>query len=170
LLVLCLKRLQADGSEAFRASRLALIKIILKRRGVPVSDQLDPNEQHPAYVYGRLLAVFEQIQYVALGDVNANVVDKFYSTMSSAPAMVVGRLQDNARNHLRKLRGEKPAAAVSLEKRLMQVLELLGAAAPPPRQSLQDQGRFALGYYHEKAKRFAEAAERKADKANAEPK
>lgn len=165
LLSLCLKRLMAEGSEAFRASRMALIKLILTRRGIPVSEQLNPDEKHPAYVYGRLLAVFEQIQYTALGDVNANVVDKFYGTVSSAPAMVVGRLQENARNHLRKLRGDKPGAFVSLERRLMEVLGLLGAAPPPARLSLQDQGRFALGYYHEKAKRFEEAAERKADKA-----
>ncbi len=165
LLALCLKRLLAEGSEAFRASRMALIKLILIRKGVRVDKQLDPDERHPAYVYGRLLAVFEQIQYAALGDVNANVVDKFYGTLSSAPAMVVGRLQDNARNHLRKLRGDKPGTAVVLEKRLMEVLGLLGAAPPPARLSLQEQGRFALGYYHEKAKRFEEAAERKAEKA-----
>lgn len=170
LLALCMKRLMAEGAEAFRASRMALIKLILTRRGIPVSEQLDPDEKHPAYVYGRLLAVFEQIQYAALGDVNANVVDKFYGTVSSAPAMVVGRLQDNARNHLRKLRGDKPGAYVSLERRLMEVLGLLGAAPPPSRLSLQEQGRFALGYYHEKAKRFEEAAERKAEKAKAEAK
>lgn len=168
LLSLCLKRLLAEGSEAFRASRLALVKLILIRKGIPVTEQLDPDQKHPAYVYGRLLAVFEQLQYGALGDVNANVVDKFYGTMSSAPAMVVGRLQDNARNHLRKLRGDKPGTAVVLEKRLMEVMGLLGAAPPPSRLSLQDQGRFALGYYHEKAKRFEEAAERKAEKAKAE--
>ncbi len=166
LLALCLKRLIAQGSEAFRASRMALVKLILIRRGIPVSEQLDPDEKHPAYVYGRLLAVFEQIQYAALGDVNANVVDKFYGTVSSAPAMVVGRLQDNARNHLRKLRGDKPGAYVSLERRLMEILGLLGAAPPPARLSLQDQGRFALGYYHEKAKRFEEAADRKKEKAS----
>jgi CRISPR-associated protein Csd1 len=164
LLALCLKRLMSEGSQAFRASRMALIKLVLIRKGVSVSEQLDPNESHPAYVHGRLLAVFEQIQFAALGEVNANVVDKFYGTMSSAPGMVVGRLQDNARNHLRKLRGDKPGAAKALETRLMDVLGLLGAAPPPARLSLQDQGRFALGYYHEKAKGFEEAAVRKAEK------
>lgn len=134
----------------------------------PSTHQLDDFEHNPAYVYGRLLSVFEQIQYAALGDVNANVVDKFYATMSSVPAMVVGRLQDNARNHLRKLRGEKPGAFVLLERRLIDVLGLLGALAPPQRLSLQDQGLFALGYYHEKARQFEEAAGRKAEKAKPE--
>jgi CRISPR-associated protein Csd1 len=164
----CLRRLCVEGPTGFRSSRLALVKLILIRKGVSVTEQLDPNECHQAYVYGRLLAVFEQIQYTAVGDVNAGVVDKFYATMSSAPSLVVGRLQNNARNHLRKIRGEKPGAGVLLERRLMEVLGLLGAAPPPQRLSLQDQGRFAMGYYHEKAKRFEEAADRKAAKAKAE--
>ena len=168
VLVACLRRLAVEGSEGFHPSRLALIKVILFRKGISVTEQLDPDDYHPAYVYGRLLSIFEQIQYAALGDVNANVVDKFYATMSSAPGMVVGRLQENARNHLRKLRGEKPGAFVALERRLMEVLGLIGSAPPPQRLSLQDQGRFALGYYHEKARRFQEAADRRAEKARVE--
>lgn len=168
LMVACVRRLTAEGSEGFRASRMALIKLVLTRREIPVSEQLDPDECHPAYVYGRLLSIFEQIQYAALGDVNANVVDKFYGTLSGAPAMVFSRLQANARNHLRKIRGEKPGAAVALERRMTEVCDLLGAAPPPRQLSLQDQGRFALGYYHEKAKRFEAAAERKAEKAKAD--
>jgi CRISPR-associated protein Csd1 len=168
LLVACLRRLAVEGAHGLRASRMALIKLILIRKGVPVTEQLAPDEQHPAYLHGRLLAVFEQIQYAALGDVNANVVDKFFATMSSAPAMVVGRLQENARNHLRKIRGEKPGTFVSLERRLSEVISLLSAAPPPQRLSLQDQARFALGFYHEKAKRFEEAAERKAARSAAD--
>jgi len=168
VLVACLRRLAVEGSNGFRASRMALVKLTLIRKGVSVTEQLDQDDRHPAYVYGRLLAVFEYIQYAALGDVNANVVDKFYSTMSSGPAMVVARLQDNARNHLRKLRGNKPGTFVVLERRLMEVLGLLGATPPPQRMSLQDQGRFALGFYHEKAKRLQEAADRRAEKAKAE--
>lgn len=170
LLAACLRRLAVEGANGLRASRMALIKLILIRKGVPVTEQLNPDEQHPAYLYGRMLAVFENIQYHALGDVNANVVDKFFATMSSAPAMVVGRLQENARNHLRKIRGDKPGAFVSLERRLSEIICLLSAAPPPQRLSLQDQGRFALGFYHEKAKRFEEAAERKAARTAAENK
>ena len=166
----CLRRLAVEGPKGFFASRLALIKLILIRKGHPVTEQLDKDESHPAYLYGRLLAVFENIQDRALRSVNANVVDKFFATMSSAPAMVLGRLQANARNHLRKIRGEKRGAFVLLERQLSEVVGLLSAAPPPQRLSLQDQGRFALGFYHEKAKRFEEAAERKATRNAAENK
>ena len=88
LLSACLRRLRADGGDGFRSTRLALIKLILKRREIPVTETLNADERHPAYLCGRLLSVLEQIQYDALGDVNANVVDKFYGTFSAAPALV----------------------------------------------------------------------------------
>ena len=130
-----------------------------------MSETLNADECHRAYLCGRLLAVFEQIQYAALGDINANVVDRFYGTFSAAPALVFARLVSNAQNHLRKLRRDKPGAFVGNDRRLGEVLKLLGTAPPPTQFSLQDQGRFALGYYHERAKRFEEIAERKAEKA-----
>jgi CRISPR-associated protein Csd1 len=163
VLAACLARLRVEGSDGFRPARMALIKLILRRRNVPVTETLNEQETSPAYVCGQLLAVFEQIQYAALGDVNATVTDKFFGTFSAAPAMLLGRLFANAQNHLRKLRSDKPGTYVALEKLLTVVSKKL--PAPPQGQlSLRDQGRFALGYYHQKARRFEEIAERKAAK------
>jgi CRISPR-associated protein Csd1 len=143
---------------------MALIKLTLLRRDIPVTITLDKEETSPAYVCGQLLSVFEQIQYAALGDVNATVTDKFFGVFSAAPAVVLGRLYANAQNHLRKIRGEKPGACVALDKLLAEVSKKL--PAPPAGQlSLIDQARFALGYYHQKAKRFEEIAERRAARA-----
>ncbi|HQX54273.1 MAG TPA: type I-C CRISPR-associated protein Cas8c/Csd1, partial [Planctomycetaceae bacterium] len=105
----CLRRLRAEGAQGFRAARMALIKLILIRKGIEMTETLDPerrgqNDGDAAYIYGRLLAVFEQIQYDALKDVGATVVDKFYGTFSAAPALVFSRLFANAQNHLRKLK------------------------------------------------------------------
>jgi CRISPR-associated protein Cas8c/Csd1 subtype I-C len=168
LLVACLRRLRAEGAAGFRPARMGLVKLILLRRNIPVTETLSPDEKHPAYLYGRLLAVFEQIQYAALGDVNANVVDKFYGTFSAAPALVFSRLFSNAQNHLRKLRSEKPGAFVNLDRLLTEVSKLLPASPPRGQLSLQDQGRFALGYYHQRAKRYEDFADRKAKEAKAE--
>ena len=165
ILIACLRRLRAEGASGFRAARMALIKLILIRQGVPMTATLDPDEKHPAYLYGRLLALFEQIQYAALGNVNANVEDKFYSVFSSAPAMVFNRLFNNAQNHLSKLRGDKPGSFVSLDKRLTDLVSELPPSPPAGQLSMLDQGRFALGYYHQRAKQFEEIAERKAHKA-----
>ena len=71
ILTACLRRLRAEGSAGFRTPRMALIKLTLCRRNISVTETLNPDDNHPAYVCGRLMAVFEQIQYAALGDVNA---------------------------------------------------------------------------------------------------
>jgi CRISPR-associated protein Csd1 len=75
--------------------------------------------------------------------------------------MVFGPLCANAQNHLRKARNEKPGAYVVLDKLFTEIMHQLGAAPPPVQFSLQEQGRFALGYYHQRARRFEEIAERK---------
>jgi CRISPR-associated protein Csd1 len=165
LLVACVRRLRAEGSSGFRPARMALIKLILLRRNINVTETLNPEETHAAYLYGRLLAVFEQIQYAALGEVNANVVDKFYGTFSAAPALVFCRLYANAQNHLRKLRGDKPGTHVVLRKLLTDLSSMLPASPPRGHLSLQDQGRFALGYYHQRARQFEAIAEKKAQAA-----
>ena len=166
ILSACLRRLRAEGAKGFRAARMALIKLILIRRGVAMTEVLNEDEKHPAYLYGRLLSVFEQIQYAALGDINANVVDKFYGVFSAAPALVFNRLFNNAQNHLRKLRGERPGTFVSLDRRLTELVSELPPTPPSSQLSMLDQGRFALGYYHQRAKQFEAIAERKAEKAS----
>jgi CRISPR-associated protein Csd1 len=165
LLTVCVRRIRVEGKEGFRPARMALMKLILLRKGVPMSETLNRDEHHQAYLFGRLLQVFAQIQYAALGNVNANVVDKFYGTFSAAPAMVFGQLMAHAQKHLRKIRSESPRTHDALEKRLADIRRLLTAAPPPLQFTLQEQGRFALGYYHEKAKSFEEIAKRKAHKA-----
>jgi CRISPR-associated protein Csd1 len=160
----CVARLRAEGDAGFRPARLALIKLYLLRRNFPVTETLNTaQDKPPAYVCGRLLAVFEQIQYAALGDINATVTDKYFGTFSAAPAMVLGRLYANAQNHLGKLRGDssKRGAYIKLDTLLGEVSNKLDA--PPQGQlSLEEQGWFALGYYHQKARKFEDIAERKA--------
>lgn len=163
----CLRRLRAEGAQGFQKARMALIKLILIRKGIEMTETLNADDRHPAYIYGRLLAVFEQIQYDALGDVNANVVDKFYGTFSAAPALVFSRLFANAQNHLRKTKSDNRGAYVSNDKLLSEIVSLLPAAPPSGQLALKDQGRFALGYYHQRAKRFQDIAERKAKKSEA---
>jgi CRISPR-associated protein Csd1 len=167
LLAACLGRLRADGSNGFQPARVALIKLTLLRRNTPVTAALNAGERNPAYVCGRLMCVFEQIQYAALGDVNATVTEKFFGSFSAAPAVVIGRLYANAQNHLRRLRGEKPDSYLALDTLLTEVSGLLKReedgrtqlTLPRHQLCLIEQGLFALGYYHQKEKRFEEIAD-----------
>ncbi|GAC1474155.1 MAG: type I-C CRISPR-associated protein Cas8c/Csd1 [Isosphaeraceae bacterium] len=166
ILASCLRRLRAEGGEGFRPTRLSLIKLTLKRRNRPVTEALEPDQTKPAYLCGRLLSVFEDIQYAALGEVNASVVDKFYGTFSSAPTTVFARLFANATNHLRKLKSEDYGAFLRLDKLLTGIVALL-EKPPSGVLSLIDQGWFALGYYHQKAHKWEQIAEAKARKTKA---
>lgn len=169
VLVSCLGRIRAEGGKGFWTPRMALIKLFLNRtyhqEGDGMKDTLSDDEKHPAYVYGQLLRVFEEIQRAALGKVNATVVDKFYGTFAAAPAFIFSRLDQNAKHHMSRLRKEKPKKAHRLDEKLTRLMRLLPAEPPKAVLSLADQGRFALGYYHQKAKMAEEIAAYKRSKA-----
>ncbi len=107
------------------------------------------NADHPAPAYhcGRLLALFANLQRAALGDVGAGVVQRFYSSASQTPGLVLGRLSANARNHLGKLEAK---LAWWYESQLAEIMGRLGDGAPRI-LDLEGQGLFALGYYQQLA-------------------
>jgi CRISPR-associated protein Csd1 len=152
ILSACLRRLAVEGGEGFRAARMALIRLVLNRTHTKeqlMNERLDANCKSPAYVCGRMLAAFERIQWAALGDVNATVVDRFYGTASTAPSLVFPRLFKMAEQHLSKVHGERPGQAVNLQKDLESLsIHLTGF---PCLLSLAQQGQFALGFYHQRA-------------------
>lgn len=107
------------------------------------------NEEHPAPAYhcGRWLAVFANLQHAALGDVGAGVVQRYYGAVSQAPALHLGRLVHNAKNHLGKL---EPGLAFWFEERIAEIASRIGDAAPRT-LTLEQQSLFALGYYQQLA-------------------
>lgn len=131
--------------------RAALIKLVLsslepKESLMPFLDDQSPS---PAYHCGRLLAVLEEAQRLAIPGAASGIVDRFFGTASSAPASVFGRLLRGAQPHLAKLERDRPGAYHALQRRMEEILAHLTAF--PKTLSLQDQGLFALGYYHQRA-------------------
>ena len=158
LLAQLLARIRADGDA--NGTRIAMIKAILARKfrkglikeGVPMS--LDKESTNRAYLLGRMFAVLERIQYQALGDVNAGIADRYYGSASAVPFSVFPRLLVGARHHLSRLRKDKPGMAVNLDKDLGEII----AALPenyPRHFSIDEQGRFSIGYYQQKQSYFA---------------
>jgi CRISPR-associated protein Csd1 len=142
--------------------RGALIKLVLlsqesDRREEDYMVQLDPKHPSPAYHCGRLLAVLEQAQRLAVPGINATIVDRFYGTASSAPASVFSRLMRGVQPHLSKLQRDRRGAYFALQQRLE---EILGGVSQFPRTlTLEGQGLFTLGYYHQRAYDRAQARE-----------
>jgi CRISPR-associated protein Csd1 len=130
---------------------------------------LSSGNDNAAYRCGRLLAVLEEVQEAAIG--TGTIVDRFFGTASSAPASVFGRLLRGAQPHLSKLHRDKRAAHDALQRRLEEVQS--GLTAFPRTLTLEDQGMFSLGYYHQRAwdraQRIENAARRKQANAIEEP-
>ena len=109
---------------------------------------LDLDNPHPAYRLGRLFAVLERIQEAAAGgpgQLNATIRDRYYGAASSTPVAVFTTLLRLKNAHLKKL---PTGQAVNFEKL---VGEILGTVSDfPIHLTLPDQGRFALGYYHQR--------------------
>lgn len=146
-------------------SRAALIKMVLLSSN-PDSvvegsmEKLDPANNDPALLCGRLLAVLEAIQREAVPGVKATITDRFFGTASSAPASVFGRLIRGSQPHLAKLRKDRRAASEALQKRLEEIIHP-NLRTFPRVLTLEQQGIFALGYYYQRAEDRAAAMARK---------
>lgn len=134
--------------------RAAAIKACLKRsRRSPdssfiqeFSDMLDLANTNAAYRLGRLFAVLEKIQEEANPGLNATIRERYYGAASSTPVAVFTTLLRLKNHHLAKLTNR--GRAVNFERLLG---EILGSIADFPKHlSLPDQGRFSLGYYHQR--------------------
>ena len=158
LLAQLITRIRADGDA--NGLRVAMIKAVLQRRfrkGLiheEVSMSLNTESRNQAYLLGRLFAVLERIQYQALGELNAGIADRYYGSASAVPFSVFPRLLSGAKHHLSRLRKDKAGMAVNLDKDLGEIIAMLPETFPR-HLSIDEQGRFAIGYYQQKQSYFA---------------
>src|ERR1019366_4276333 len=95
-------------------------------------------------------------QYAALGRVNATIADRYYGAASSTPARVFGALLRGLRTHVSDAR--KRGRGGWIEPKVGEIMTKLPPELPRTLR-LEDQGRFAVGYYHQRATRSAPKAE-----------
>ena len=110
---------------------------------------LNPEDDRVGYCLGRLFAVLENLQGAAQNSLNTTIRDRYYSSASCNPLSVFGTLVRLSSHHLNKLRKDKPALCKFFDMRLGSIMSLLGDGFPP-HLNLEQQGLFAIGYYHEK--------------------
>ena len=157
LLAAALGRQRAEtGSSILNPVRAGLIRLCVndfpEERKTMMNEQIQPTLDHPAYLCGRLLAAYDNLQYQT-GAVNVSSVDRYYSLASTYPELAFPKIEQLGLKHLRKLRRDNRPAAFSIEKEIQEIhARLAGQEARfPSALSLADQGRFAIGFHHEKA-------------------
>jgi CRISPR-associated protein Csd1 len=108
---------------------------------------------------------FENLQSVSNeGQINSSVLDRYFSLASTYPTVAFPKLIVLGQKHLRKLRRDRPAVAYRIDERMREIHNMLPPEKDgpyPAKLSLEDQGLFMLGYYHQKAWSVAQAIGRR---------
>ncbi|MFB6224832.1 MAG: type I-C CRISPR-associated protein Cas8c/Csd1 [Candidatus Paceibacteria bacterium] len=128
LLITIIMRIRADGN--INGIRAALCKAVIAR------DQRLNDSKNPKEV-----------------PVTASIRDKYYGAASATPASIFPVLMRNSQHHLGRLHKDKPGAAIKFEKEIGEIMEGL-APTFPKNLNIESQGRFAIGYYHQRQSYF----------------
>ncbi len=149
LLQTIVSRIRAEREVIY--PRAALIKAYLNRqvRYIPSQEKeiavsLDDSNTNLGYRIGRLFAALEKIQEEAVNP-GATIRDRFYGAASSTPVTVFANLMKLKNHHLSKLEDGRKRY---FEKLIGQIMSDINDF--PAHLSLADQGRFAIGYYHQR--------------------
>jgi len=111
---------------------------------------LDKTYDNMGYVLGRLFAVLERIQEQAQGrGLNKTIRDTYFGAATSSPLVTFNRLNQLSVHHLAKIRNSGKST-VWLEQLKQEVFGHFPPQGIPSILSLDDQGRFAIGYYHQR--------------------
>lgn len=139
-----IRRFRADGAVNY--IRCAFLKAWLTRKktNYNVNTMLDDDNTQPGYVLGRLFAVLQKTQTDGSPNLNRTIMDSFYSSASTTPGVIFPRLLKLFRHHVAKLPlGNK----IHKEKQVQHIMGKLTAF--PKSMSMEQQGLFALGFYHQ---------------------
>lgn len=152
----CLRRIRAE--QKLTITRAAIIKAYLNRQNnhdnKKIEIMLDKENSNPGYLCGRLFAVLDKIQE----DANhiSSIRERYMNAASATPAAVFATILNLSVHHSEKLdEGRK----IYFEKLKQEIFEKLPADGFPAHLDLQDQGRFFVGYYHQRQDFFTSKKE-----------
>jgi len=124
---------------------------------------LDKENRSPAYLCGRLFAELEELQQKAANySLNRTIRDSYFASAAAHPSALFPRIMKLSQYHLSKLGNPKYA-----EDQIAEIMDKLGGEFP---QALNqtEQGKFIIGYYHQKSYLDEVKKSSKANKTNSE--
>lgn len=139
--------------------RAAIIKACINRnirwKKLPEKEMtvgLDENSTDLAYRLGRLFAAYERIQEKAAErELNRSIRDAYFGAAMATPRSVFPRLTRLDQHHMRDLRRGNQKLYSYYDRLLREINWGIPATESlPATMSLENQGKFALGYYHQR--------------------
>ena len=152
----CIRRIRAESGEknSVYAVRAAIIKAYLNRlndnnNNKTIQPMLDKENTNPGYLCGRLFAVLDKIQEEANGI--SSIRERYMNSASATPSTVFATILNLSVHHAEKL---NEGRRIYFEKLKQEILANIPADGFPSHLDLQDQGRFFVGYYHQRQEFF----------------
>lgn len=142
LLSSSLLRIKAKNEVSYPLVKL-IKAYLVRNKGINVTMALDKTKKDVSYRLGRLFATLEKIQQDANPGINATIRDRYYASASSTPSAVFGVLMRLKNHHLSKLN-----KTIFYEQMLADIMSEIMSF--PTHLSMEDQGMFAIGYYHQR--------------------
>ena len=142
----CIRRIRAE--QSLTITRVAIIKAYLNRLNdynTKIQIMLDKENANQGYLCGRLFAVLDRIQEKAYGI--HSIQERYMNSASSTPSSVFATILNLSSHHSEKL---DTGAKISFEKLKQEIIEKMPADGFPTHLDLQDQGRFFVGFYHQR--------------------
>lgn len=142
----CIRRIRAE--QKLTITRAAIIKAYLNRQNNnnKINIMLDKENTNQGYLCGRLFAVLENLQFAANGQ--DSIRSSYMNAASTTPSTVFPTILKLSNNHYGKLAKDKKGLAIFFDNQKKEIMVLLQEF--PDTLELNDQGRFFLGYYHQK--------------------
>ena len=160
----CIRRIRAESGDKektpIRVGRIAILKAYLNRindNNKKIDTMLDKDNTNPGYLCGRLFAVLDRTQEDANGI--SSIRERYMNAASATPSSVFATILNLSSHHLEKLPNE--GKKVFYEKLKQEIIDKIPAEGFPAHLDLQDQGRFFIGYYHQRQDFFTKKEENK---------
>ena len=143
----CLKRIRAE--QDVRVTRAAIIKAYLNRindNNQKIKVMIDKENINQGYLCGRLFATLEYLQERSNNGLNS-IRSRYMNAASATPAAVFATILNLSVHHAEKL---EKGGQIFFEQLKSEIIDKISAKGFPAHLSLQDQGRFMVGYYQQR--------------------
>lgn len=166
-----LQRIRADQDNSdsriykITRGRAAIIKAyLIKNTDIAKKEEitmgLNENCKSIPYNLGRMFAVLEHVQEESSDNaINATIKDRYFNSACATPASIFPLLLRLENSHMKKVRRKNKGSEIRFEQMLCEIQGNIPVnedqtIAYPKRLSLEEQGMFFLGYYHQTQKRY----------------